>query len=386
VNRVLSDTLTDALMAKKKTDADPVSDAAPSDDISKLELNLDDAPPADVADVADETHDAAPVLGVDEPSLRPSVVSLAKQRGYEVSDDATDDDFWSRVETNEEKAERLEAVERELEQHRQWRAQVEAERTAPKTEPVAAKVEPVADDDLGIPDRPEIDQFTLGVLQLAKANGLLKEGAGGLLTSDDASLRPQIDKYNANLVAAAEYDREWGDPRKVAAHVIDKRLAKEREEREALRQEINALKSAQQVDKVQAEIDAHFAKHKDAYFQLSDGEPVWDQQKQTYAGEGYARYMAAAQEAVNFGITDRAAIHRYAVKHAPPVAAPAEPPAKKVVKFHNRLKNNGHDSLPTHPASRPHAGVGTRKFDGNVSKFLDATFDSLMNEQVAERI
>lgn len=370
-------------MAKKKiTEESPANDAPA--DLDSLKLELDDAAEQNAEqDAAPES----PIVGVDEPALTPSVVHLAKQRGYEVDDDATDDDFWTRVETLEEKAERLDASQAELEQLRQWKAQIEAERAAQKPDAAATKEqEQVKDDDLGIPDRPELDDFTHQVLLVAKAAGKLTEGPGGILTSDDQSLRPQLDVFNKHLAEVRAYDRQWGDPRKVAAHIYERHAAKEREEREALRKEIEALKSAQQTDKVQAEIDAYFARHKEAYFDLGeDGEPVWN--GQTYVGEGYARYMAAVQEAMELGVTDRAAIHKYAMKHAPPQPAPQnDPPKQKVSKFINRLKTNGKSALPTNPVSRPAAGIGTRKFDGNINKHLDATFDALMNEQVAERI
>lgn len=365
-------------MAKKKPDSD-VPAEQPTD-LSDLELNLDDAPPVETPEPVAETE---PEVGVDEPSLRPSVVSLARQRGYEVADDATDDDFWTRVETLEEQAARLEAAQKELEQHRQWRAQVEAEQSARKPEPAAA-AEPEADDeDFGIPERPAIDRFTLGVLQLAKQNGLLKEGAGGLLTSDDASLRPQIDKYNQNLIAIEEYEREWGDPRKIASHMLDKRLAKERE---AIRKQV--------LEEVQGSLSQ---RDDQAYFnEFNKQNAAWlfDATGTKFTAEGQA-FADEVNDLLQRGYSAPVAMKRaQAWLQAETGKAPwnteppkkNDPPAAKVGKFINRLKNNGSHSPPANPVSRPAAGVGTRKFDGNVSKHLDATFDALMNEEVAERI
>jgi hypothetical protein len=394
-------------MAKKSAATDQ---AAPpeAENLSTLQLDLDPAPPATAAEdlpAAPATEPApepvaveTPTIGADEPALLPSreAVQLARQRGYEVSDNATDEDFWSRVETNEERAERLETVEREAEQLRQRIAQYEAQQQAAQAAPVpkpAAAQATTADDELDIPERPAFDRVTLGVLQVAKENGLLKAGVGGYITSDDQTLKPYIDKYNAQVAVIEAYDAEW-TPRKVAETLYEKRAAQDRAERETLKRELAEMKQHQAQAGVQAQIDAYFGEHKAAYFDLGpDGKPVWDPQAQTYRGEGYARYMAAVQEAYELGATDPVAIHRYAAKHAPPVApsAPAATPApaEKVVLFRNRLKkNNGHaDTLATPPVSRPAASPATRSYSGmSVNQALDAHFSDLMSAKVADRM
>lgn len=360
-------------MAKKKTDA-PQPDASAPEEVSKLDLELDDAP-ADVPDDASEpvVDDAA---GVDEPSLLPTAVSLAKQRGYEVDDDATDDDFWNRVEDLESKAEKLEATDRELQELRARLAQIESERKPAEEQQPEPKTAEAADDDYGIPDRPKLDRYTLQILQLAKSNGLLKEGAGGLISSDDGSLRPHIDKYNQHLIDTEAYDEQWGDPRKVAAHIVRQSLAKEREAiRKQLQEEVTGTLTQRDS---QSFID------------------TFNKQNADWLGTEVGKQVAAEANALmERGFTPEESVKRAkAYVQAETGQSPwnrsadtaAEPPQSRVVKFRNRLKNNVHATTPR-PASRPSAGVGTRNMDGlSINQKLDATFDALMNEQVAERM
>lgn len=386
--------------------SNPAAGSQLEDNLSSLSLGLDSAPPpapeAPAAPAAAEPTPATapaaqqpapetPPVGADEPRLVPNVAARMREWGYEVDDTATDDDVRQHLESLEDRASKYEQSQQELEQLRQWRAQVEAQRQSeatavPATAPAApASAAAPAADELAIPDRPAFDPVTLGVLRVAKDNGLLKSGVGGFISSDDQSLRPYIEKYNAQVAAIEAYDAEW-TPRKIAETLYEQRAAKDREEREALRKELESFKTAAQTDKLQSEIDSFFEKNKTAYFDLGpDGNPVWDPQRQTYVGDGYARYMAAAQEAQEFGITDPAAIHRYAVKHAPP-AKVQERPAEKVVKFRNRLKNNGADTLSPTPVSRPAAAAATRSLHGqSFHQQLSSTFSNLMNETVGER-
>lgn len=390
-------------MAKKQPAATDQPAAPEADNISSLKLDLGEPQtPATETPAVEATEptpepvaENEPVVGADEPALLPSrdAVQLARQRGYEVSDDATDDDFWSRVEENETRAEK---AEREAEQLRQRIAQYEAQQSVVEPEPKSpvAQTAPTpsdAADDLEIPDRPEHDQVNVQILQFAQANGKLTEAPGGYLTTEDSNFKPQVDAFNKTLQAQRAYDAEW-TPRKIAATEYERLARKDREERESLKRELAEIKAQRAHDGVQGEINAYFDKHKAAYFALGpDGEPVWDPQQQTYVGEGYARYMAAVQEAVDLGATDRAAIHKYAAKHAPPTAPVAttnEPPAKKVVQFRNRLKTNGHaDTLPTPPVSRPAAGANTRDVSGlSLHQQLTANFSNLMSEKVADRM
>lgn len=380
-------------MAKKQPPADPTPDA---DNISSLQLQLPDepAPEPESNDPVQEVAEAAPVAGADEPSLIPTVASTMRQWGYEVADDATEDDIRSHLEELEDRASKYEANQKELEQLRQWRALQEQQRSDTTPAPTPKPDEAVAqdDDDLGIPDPPKLDTYALQMLRVAESAGKLERGLGGVLTSEDVSLQQHIAKYNQWLSEKEAYDAEWGDNRKVAKHVAQRYAEKAKAEAEAVRKEFNDWKSQQQQSSVQSAIDAYFIQNKEAYFDLGpDGNPVWDEQTQTYRGARYAEYIAAVQEAMDLGATDQVKIHRYAAKKVPPVApaaaAPPEAPAKKTVKFHNRLRNNGSATLNTAPVNRPAASAAARDTSKlSTNQQLSALLPDLLSRKVADRM
>lgn len=381
-------------MAGKKKTADAPSPEA--DNLSSLKLELDDpAPEPEPKEepkqpVAEQVDDTEP--GVDEPSLRPTVARTMRDWGYEVSDDATDDDVRAHLESLEDRASKYEQTQKELAELRAWRAEAERRQIEPEPKPEPAKPEPTAeaDDDLGIPDPPKLDKFSLAVLQAAKANGKLTEGVGGMISSDDPSLAPHVEKYNQHVSALEEYNAEWGDPRKVARHIAQKYADSAKSEAAKVRKEFEDWKASQQQNTVQSQIDAYYEKHKAAYFDLdADGNIQFDAQGRP-VGARYAECIKAAQEAHDLGITDPLKIHQYVVKHVPPVAPePKQPqtPEKKRVAFINRLKKNGSDTILTAPVNRPAASASTRdRSHLSPSQQLDAHFSDLMAEKVADRM
>lgn len=386
-------THTDKAMAKQKPAADQPAPKE-AENISSLELKLDDpAPPVETPEPAAKAEPEpvveTPVVGADEPSLLPSAVSLARQRGYEVSDDATDEDFWSHLETVEGQAAKAAEHERELAVLRQQLAERQAPTLAPEPKPAAGAATEPAVVDTGIPERPAIDKFTMQVMRFAQANGKLSE-VGGYVTSDDPTLKPHVDAYNKYLADASDYDAEW-TPRKIAEHTYAQKAAEDKAERETLRKELDALKTQQATSAVQGAIDGYFHEHKAAYFDLGeDGKPVWDAAKNEWRGQRYEQYLAACQRAVDLGIPTTEKIHEYAVEKVPPtVAAPAAlpTPTQKISKIAYRLKNNGTDLIPTAPVSRPAATAATRSQNGlTFNQKLSNHFSDLMAEKVADRM
>lgn len=378
-------------MAKKKSDAEAAPEA---DNISALTLDLGEPGPAPEPEVTDDPVAEVvetPVVGADEPSIVPNVASEMRAWGYEIADDATPDDIRAHLEELEDRASKYEQAQQRLAQLEAQRAEWEQRRQEPAPAPKAPEPAAATDDDLGIPERPQLDRLTQTVLVAAKQAGKLND-VGGVLTSDDPGLQHYVQVYNKHAQDIDAYDREWGDPRKVARLIADKAIAKERAEREALRREIEDWKSQQQQDAVTKTIEGYYLENKAAYFDLdAQGNIVRDVQG-VPQGKRYAEAMQAAQEAMDLGITDPLNIHKYVVKHvpavAPPPAAPPETPAKKTVKFNNRLKNNGHAaSLNTVPVNRPSASPGARDTSKlTVHQQLSSLLPDLMAQKVADRM
>lgn len=376
-------------MAKKTKPEDAAPEA---DNISSLQLELPVEPVAEpeANDAAVEPAADEPVLGVDAPELRPNVASTMRQWGYEVSDDATDDDVRAHLEELEDRASKFEQTQKELEQLKAWRAEAERRQAAPepKAEPSPAPIAQADDDDLGIPDPPKLDTYALQMLRVAESAGKLSRGLGGVLTSEDISLQPHIAKYNQWLSEKETYDAEWGDTRKVAQHVAQKYADKAKAEAAAVRKEFEDWKAAQQQNTVQSQIDGHYEKHKAAYFDLDAAGNIQFDAQGNPIGARYAECVKAAQRAQYLGITDPLKIHEYVVEHVPPVAPAApkapEPPASKVVKFNNRLKNNGREPLPTNPVNRPAAVADNSKL--SLHQQLTSLLPDLMAQKVADRM
>lgn len=409
-------------MAKKQAPADQAAPKA-EESIATLNLELDPAPPVQpaateppvassasaasaaspatpepsVASAAPTAPESAPTVGADDQSLLPSAVSLARARGYEVSDNATDEDFWAHLETLETDREKFSALEAEATALRQRLASVESQKQQPGAAPApeASAKTPVAPaataatapaaDDLGIPDRPAHDPFTVQVLQFAQANGKLTEGPGGFVTTDDATLRPHVDAYNKQLQAQRAYDAEW-TPHKVATRIYEQRIAKERE---AIRQQV--------LDEVRGTLSQ---RDEQSYFQqFNEQNAKWlfspDRTQWSKIGQQFA---AEVDGLLQRGFTPDDAIKRAKayVKaetgespwDGEPAAQQQPKPAEKVVLFRNRLKNNGHaDTLPTAPVTRPAAGAATRDLGGlSFNQAMDQHFSDLMAEKVADRM
>lgn len=406
-------------MAKKQAPADQAAPKA-EESIATLNLELDPAPPAQPAATeppaasaappatpepsasaaAPAAPESAPAVGADDPSLLPSAVSLARARGYEVSDNATDEDFWSHLETLESDREKFSALEAEAAALRQRLASVESQQQQPASAPApeakpastaaangtATTAQPApAADDLAIPERPAHDPFTVQVLQFAQANGKLTEGPGGIVTTDDPNIRPHAEAYNKLVHAQRAYDAEW-TPHKVATRIYEQRIAKERE---AIRQQV--------LDEVKGTLSQ---RDQQSYFQqfneqnakwlFSADRTQWSKVGLQFATEvdGLLQRGFSPDDAIK-----RAKAYVKAETGESPwdgeaAAQPQPKPAEKVVLFRNRLKNNGHaDTLPTAPVTRPAAGAATRDLGGlSFNQAMDQHFSDLMAEKVADRM
>lgn len=378
-------------MAKKKPTTGEPNETA--DALSALNLGLDDAPPK--SSPAAPTDDAPPESVEREPEPAPEAepapepvthqgVTWLKSQGYEVPDDATDDDVRSNIDEWHEKAQQAERLEQEI-QRLTGLLQQKPE-APPKTE---AEPPPKAADE--IPQRPQLDDTTEAFLQFAHQRGLVTTSAGGLAATDEPSLRQHVDKYNQWLIESRKYDREW-----TAERITEVKVQKLLTEREAEIEKrlLEKVGGTLQQDRTQSEIDRYFEQHKAAYFDLNpDGQPVWDAQRQTWSGQRYAAYMDAVREAQEeFGITEPSKLFKYAARKVPPVVqepAPKDTPATRTAKFRNRLKsNNGADSpLPTAPVNRPSAkSAALNNKHLTYDQKLTRHFEDLMSEKVADRL
>lgn len=299
---------------------------------------VDDVPAVDTA-----------VVGVDEPAVGPSLAALLRQREFDLSDDVTDDDVISRFEELETTADAYERLKGQYEQlqHQLYQKQQPVEKPA---ESVLAKVE---EEEL-IPSPPELDVASRAILEVAFTQGLVKEGPGGFLTTDDVSMRSRVDTYNEWVSKKREYDKEWGDPRKVAERVIESRLVKERE---ALRQEILEEIRKDQTQQNQRGYLDQYGVQNAQWLYGADGASfthagaVFDAALSYYLRHGHEPQKAVRLAQYDTKETTGQAPWESSAKDAVVPDEPAPTPQSKKNILRRKAKTNGHNRLNQAPVT-----------------------------------